>query len=152
MKAFRFPLERVLAWRRTQLALEEAALERLRSDLHAIEMAIADVARRDEGAADAMRRTRSVSGPEVADLAKFCDWARLEGQRLKVRATDCKRQIERKTLSVTEARQKVRLVERLKAQRRDSWDVEFNRELEQLAGESAISGWRRDRHSASRAG
>ena len=43
-----------------------------------------------------------------------------------------------------EAERKVRLVERLKERRYKSWTDEANRQLEELAGESAIAGWRRD--------
>ena len=38
----------------------------------------------------------------------------------------------------------------MKERRRASWDAEFNLELEQLAGESALSVWRREKGQADR--
>jgi flagellar export protein FliJ len=144
MKSFRFRLERVLSWRRTQLALEEAALETLRADLRAIETAVADLARRDPAAMSAKSHS-FISGPDIAVLARFREWAAREEKNLRSRLLECKRQIEQRSLSVREANRKVRLTELLKERKRESWDSAVNRELEQLAGESAVSVWRRDR-------
>lgn len=149
MKPFRFRLEKVLSWREAQLALEEADLERLRSDLHSIEAAIDALALRDEAATERMRKMRSASGSEVAEIARYHDWVRREEKALRSRGAECGRQIEKRTGAVTEARRKVELLERMKDRRRQVWDAELDLELEQLAGESAIGAWRREKSQAS---
>lgn len=145
MKAFRFALARVLAWRRTQLALEETELERLRSNLRGVEAAISDLGRRDEAETERIRKMQSAPGSDMADLARFRDWVSHEEKTLTLRRIECGRQIEKQSAAVTEARRKVELVERLKDRRRQSWEAEFDLEMEQLAGESALGVWRRGR-------
>ena len=145
MKPFRFRLEKVLSWRETQLALEEADLERLRSDLHKIEAAINALTVRDEAATEHMRRMRSASGVEIADLARHRYWLLQEEKTLRSRGAECGRKIEQRTDAITEARRKVELLERLKERRKQTWDAESELELEQLAGESAIGAWRREK-------
>jgi flagellar biosynthesis chaperone FliJ len=127
-----------------QLSLEEADLERLRANLIAIEGEIAELAKREETANEAMRRTQSITGSGVADVARFRTWVTRERKALKSKMAECRQQVEARSLAVSEARRKVRLVERLKERRQESWTDEFNFELEQLAGESALSRWRRD--------
>jgi flagellar export protein FliJ len=149
MRPFRFRLEKVLSWREAQLAMEEADLERLRSDLHSIEAAIDALTLRDQAATERMRRMRSAQGSEIADIARYHDWVLREEKTLRSRVAECGVQIEKRTEAVTEARRKVELLERMKERRRHSWDAETDRELEQLAGESAIGAWRREKGHAS---
>ena len=123
--------------------MEEADLERLRSDLHSIEAAIDALTLRDEAATERMRRMRSASGSEIADIARRHDWVLQEEKTLRSRVAECGRKIEQRTAAITEARRKVELLERMKDRRKQVWDAESDLELEQLAGESAIGAWRR---------
>ena len=141
MSGFRFPLERVLSWRQTQLSLAEADLERARADLRNAETQLADLARRDCAATESMRNRQNLSGSEMAGLQMFREWANREEKTLQCRIVDCKLRVATLTDIVTEARRKARLMERLKEKRRELHDVAFNRELEQMAAESVISGW-----------
>lgn len=145
MRPFRFRLDKVLSWREAQLSLEQSELERLRSDLHSLEAAIGALALRDQAAADRVRRMRSASGSDIAEIARHHEWVLREEKALRSRAAECGRQIEKRSEAVTEARRKVELLERMKDRRKASWNAEFDLELEQLAGESAISAWRRDK-------
>lgn len=145
MKPFRFTLEKVLSWRQAQLALEEAGLERLRSDLRNIQAAILELARRDEAETERLRKMQTTTGSGVLDLARFREWVVREKKILTARSLECGRKIEKQSAVVTEARRKVELIERLKQRRRSAWDAEFNFELEQLAGEAALGMWRRDK-------
>lgn len=145
MKAFQFRLAKVLSWRRTQLELAEAELERERTALRAVQTAMSELTRRDDAVTEAMRRMSSASGADVADIARFREWMSHETRVLQSRHAECERQIEAGLAAVTEARRKVELLERMKERRRGKWDAEFNLELEQLAGESALAAWRRDK-------
>jgi flagellar export protein FliJ len=149
MKPFRFRLEKVLSWREAQLAMEEADLERLRSDLHRIEAAIDALALRDEAATERMRKMRSASGSDISDIARYHDWVIQEEKVLRSRVLECGRQIEQRTDAITATRRKVELLERMKDRRREAWDAESDLELEQLAGESAIGAWRREKGQTS---
>ena len=144
MSTFQFPLQRVLSWRETQLSIEEADLDRLRFELKTVETALEDLASREAIENEVFQVARSLSGAELAGLANAREWMVRERKRIQSRIADCLRGIELRTAAVTEARRKVRLMERLKERRRVSWTLEANRCLEELASDSAIAAWRRE--------
>ncbi len=74
MSSFRFPLQRVLSWRETQLSIEEADLERLRFELKTIETAVEELESREAMENEIIRVARSLSGTEVAGLAHARKW------------------------------------------------------------------------------
>ena len=144
MSTFQFPLQRVLSWRETQLSIEEADLDRLRFELRTVETALEDLVSREAIENEVIQAARSLSGAELAGLAHAREWMVSEKKRIQSRIADCLRGIELRTAAVTEARRKVRLMERLKERRRVSWTQEANRGLEELASDSAIAAWRRE--------
>jgi flagellar export protein FliJ len=151
MNAFAFSLERVLAWRRTQLSIEEADLQKLRSELRVMETAVVELANWHDASIASIGKVQAVTGGDIAGLARAQGWTITEEKRLRTKLADCGRRLEQRLETVSEARRKVRLLERLKERRREGWKDEFNRELEQLAGESALIGWRRNQHNSSEA-
>jgi hypothetical protein len=144
MSSFRFPLQRVLSWRETQLSIEEADLDRLRFDLKTVETALEDLELRDAREMEIVECARSLKGGDLAGIASAREWMNLERKRLNARIADCLRGIEVRAAALMEARRKVRLVERLKEHRHATWTEEENHRLEELAGESAVARWRRD--------
>jgi len=144
MSGFRFPLKRVLALRETQLSIEQADLDRLRLELQAILNALNELESRADRETEFIRQTRFITGAEISGIAIAKEWIIEEKKRLLSRIEDCQRAIAEKTAIVIEAERKVRLVERLKERRRKSWIEGENRQLEELAGETAIAGWRRE--------
>ena len=143
MSSFRFRLERVLAWRETQLAIEEADLERLRLEKAAIEQAIGDLAAREARETKALNRSRRLPGADVARIEGTRRWIAQDEKRLRLGIADCARAIEKRASAVTEARRKVRLIEKLRERRLAHWQAEENRQLEAMASESAIASWLR---------
>ena len=143
MKAFQFRLEHALAWRRTRLAAEEARLERLRAGLRAVlEARLAALRTRVEEQARA-GLAESVSGAELAAVDAVRRWSLAEAVRLASRAAEMQRDIAALERALLEARRGVRLLERLRERRLRTWRQDAERELEELAGESAIAQWRR---------
>jgi hypothetical protein len=143
MAAFRFSLQRALTWRETQLTLEETRLERLHADLRALQQAAEAVREEWQTAQTAVRQAPSVSGAAVAELDMFRLWARREEERLAARTQETQKAIDTQQCVVSEARRKVRLLERLREHRHAGWKAEEDRQIEELAGESAIAQWRR---------
>jgi hypothetical protein len=148
MNGFRFPLQQVLSWRETQLSIEEAHLERLRLEKNMIESAIADLAAWDARESEVLYRVHPLTGGDVFGIASTREWIAQEEKRLRLRIADCLRAMEARTAAVTEARRRVRLIQKLKERRQASWNEEMNRQSEELAGDAAIAGWRR-RHAPS---
>jgi hypothetical protein len=143
MTNFRFPLQRVLSFRETQLSIEQAALERLAAELRAVVTALGELDSRAAREAEYLRLTRSFSGADVAGIAEAREWITREKKRLLARMAECERAVSAKTAEVMEAQRRVRLVERLKERRHASFIEDENRALEELAGDSALGAWRR---------
>jgi len=112
--------------------------------LRTVETALEDLVSREAIENEVIQAARSLSGAELAGLAHAREWMVSEKKRIQSRIADCLRGIELRTVAVTEARRKVRLMERLKERRRVSWTQEANRGLEELASDSAIAAWRRE--------
>jgi hypothetical protein len=143
MKSFRFSLDRVLGWRKTQATLAESKLERLRADLRAIRQEENDVVQRQSQVESETVRSISVFGADLGALESVRRWARSEGCRLAAAAASLETAIAAQDREVVEARRRVLLLERLRERRLAGWKADFERELAELAGESAIAQWRR---------
>ena len=143
MRAFQFRLRQVLAWRRTQLSIEENKLQQLAAGLE--EMALAAV--RIEFAKG--RAEQAVREAGIVDAADF--WAlsayrrRLLGEleKLAERRRARQQEIAAQQQRVVEAQRQCRLLEKLEERRRAEWQAEMNRQVESLAAESFLARWTR---------
>ena len=143
MKSFRFRLERVLSWRGTQLALAEAKAEQLKGGLLAAGQAKIQVVARQAQAQTTALSVPAVSGADLVALEAARIWTAREEKRLAAQMVELQRSIEAQNGRVAAARRGVKLVERLKERKLASWQVEADRELDELSAESAIAQWRR---------
>ncbi len=150
MKAFHFPLETALAWRKTRLEAEEAAFARLAAER---ERLAAEARENREAGARAEREITQAPAATALDL-----WA-LEGYRQAVvtraraleeqlRAAGTRLAAQRARLE--EARREFRLLENLKDRRRAEWLREADREIENFAGDSYLARWNREARRAAR--
>jgi hypothetical protein len=146
MKSFRFRLESVLSWRGAQLTVAETKAEQLRGGLRATNKAMADVVESRAAAQAIVGRAANISGAELGAFEASRVWAIREEKRLAARSLALRQSIEVQNRCVTEARRGVKLIERLKARKHESWKAEADRELDDLAAESAIAQWRRLNH------
>jgi hypothetical protein len=143
MKSFRFRLERVLSWRGAQLTVAETKARQLLGGLRSTNEAMADVVERRAAAQTAVGRAASLSGAELGAFEASRVWAIREEKRLAARSLVLRQSIEVQNRCVTEARREVKLIERLKARKHESWKAGADHELDDLAAESAIAQWRR---------
>jgi hypothetical protein len=146
MQAFHFRLERVLVWRRQEQRREEARLEALNGALRALEAEAAAVPKRRADALEALAHAESVTGADLAALELHRQWAIREAKRLAQEIAETRRSLTAQEIKLAEARRRVKLVERLKERRLETWRLESDKEMEVLAGEFAVMEWRR-RHS-----
>src|ERR1035441_4822987 len=121
MKSFRFRLERVLSWRGAQLTVSETKARQLLGGLRATNEAMADVVERRAAAQTAVGRAASLSGAELGAFEASRVWAIREEKRLAARSLVLRQSIEVQNRCVTEARREVKLIERLKARKHESW-------------------------------
>jgi flagellar export protein FliJ len=151
MKAFHFPLETALTWRKTRLEAEEARLARLAAECERIRAEARE--NRESGA----RAEREITHAPAATALEL--WA-LDGYRQAVttraRAFEERLGAVGKLMAaqrarVEEARRELRLLENLKARRRAAWQREADREIENFAGDSYLARWNREARRAARA-
>ena len=143
MKSFRFRLQRILSWRGTQLSLAEANVEQLRCGARATDQAIMELLQSGASAQATVERAMTVSGADLRALEVSRVWAVREEKRLSDRKVKLQQSIEVQNGCVADARRGVKLVERLKQRQYETWKAEAERELDELAAESALGQWRR---------
>jgi flagellar biosynthesis chaperone FliJ len=144
MKKFVFPLERVLHLRQAQARIEEAKLERLYGERTAIETqerSLRDQRQRSEGEIRGRGETNSA---ELSALDAFQHHVQVEVQRSQQARTVCEHRIQAQLQVVSGKRREVKLVEKLKLQRQNTWNIDLNREITQQAEESHLAKWNRE--------
>ncbi len=144
MSGFAFRLDRVLSLRQTQLAIEESEHARLLRELSRLETALRDLDSRESAETKTLQVSRLLRGADLAGIAGARKWVIDERKRLQNSLAECRRTTELRKASVIEAQRRVRLLQRLKERRLETWTHEQNRALEELAADSAVASWRRD--------
>jgi hypothetical protein len=142
LKAFRFSLERVLEWRRTSLTLEEGKLENLRAEVEALLREREELWRRIAALGAEAVEGKSLRAGDLIALERFRLRLLREVEVMTERIKERQAAAAAQAVVVTEARRRVRLVDRLKGRRYEDWKLEADREMETLAGEFAVRQWR----------
>jgi hypothetical protein len=141
MKKFTFSLARVLEWRATQTRIEESKLERLYGELHGIESREEALRRERADAERALLASQVVPGFDLSALDSFRRFTAVEQARLGSLRQGCSQRIAVQIQAVAARRRDVRLLERLRENRRKTWAAEFQREQDALAEEAFLAKW-----------
>ena len=141
MKRFVFTLERVREWRQKQFAIEEAKLERLFSELGAIQAARVNVDEEQRRNDESVITAAGVTSLELRALDEFRRFARSERERLMRLEIDCGKRIAEQQALILEARRRCELLDRLKERKLRGWTAEFDREIEAQAAEAYLAKW-----------
>lgn len=141
MKRFRFPLEKLLGWRRTEYERQEAALQalfRLRSQQEEQSRALADSA---VSAFEDVVTSRDIAPAHLLALGRYRDFAVREQARLQeqIKATDTK--IEDQRLKTVEALRGVEVLEQLEEKQRKAWKEQADKEEARLIEELTLARW-----------
>ncbi len=143
MKAFHFPLQRVLEWRALHMRTEEEKLSSIQNKL-------AEVLYRDNALVVAQLNAQmNILGQQVMDGSEFRALAafqlRIRNQRATLLASrrDLESQVAEQRKRLLKARKDCKILENLKERRKRAWTYLSERELENTAAESYISSWAR---------
>jgi hypothetical protein len=143
MKAFRFPLEKVLDWRHTQLEMEEARFKQQMAAMAALDHERAGWEAAAIKAEIQVRDWNPISGRDLTALGNF----RLDVKQREIdvdaRRLECRKALEALQSEMLVARRRCRLLERLKQRRLSEWQSARDHELEQQASESFLAKWGR---------
>ena len=143
MTSFRFPLQKALDWRRTQLELEEARFKQRAAAMADLDRERAEIEASGIRAEFAVRHWQPLAGLDLAALGSFRLQVKQREVQLATRRADCQRELDARQAAMLEARRRCRLLERLKERRLAEWQSARDRELEELASESYLALWNR---------
>jgi flagellar export protein FliJ len=143
MKAFQFPLQRVLEYRELQMRTEEEKLSTIQNQL-------AEVLHRENALTAAqLNAEMNLLGRPLVEASEF---RALSAFQLRIRSEKVSLLAARKNLEIQIAEQRKRLLkarkdckvlENLKERRKKAWTYLSDREIENTAAESYISNWAR---------
>ena len=130
MKAFRFRLDRVLDWRRTELEMEETRLKQLRAALATLDRERAALESTRDYAVKAVLARGSVYGSELQLLSGYNAAVKLLCARLDEKRRTGEAETAAQQQKLLEARRRLRLLENLKDRRLAEWKYETDRQME----------------------
>jgi hypothetical protein len=143
--AFRFSLEKALNWRRSQFDAAQAELRLRAAALAAMDRSRAELAAAGVAAEVNLRQRGSIQGLDLSALAAFRSWVRGRERRIGEDRIAAARSLAEQRAATLEARRRHRLLERLRERRLQEWEAAANKEIEDLAMDSALARWQRDR-------
>jgi hypothetical protein len=135
MKKYSFPLTRVMAWRETQVQVEQAKLEHLHAELRNLEGRIAILHDDVQKSHRALVLSVAATGAELAALDAFRRAAALQCAHLDNAAAGCRQRIAAQMGLMIQRRREFRLLERLNDRRLTAWTADYHREIDQQAAE-----------------
>ncbi|MBZ5725114.1 MAG: hypothetical protein LAP87_08970 [Acidobacteriia bacterium] len=145
MTPFRFPLQKVLDWRLTQLEVEEIRYRQQLAALAALDRTRAELEAAGIRAEVEVRKSASLAGFDLAALGSFRRRVQVEEGKLATRRAECEKRVAAQQSAMLEARRRCRLLERLKERRLTDWQSAADKEVEALAAESFLAQWNRRR-------
>lgn len=143
MTSFRFPLQKVLDWRRTELDLAEATFKQQAAALAGLDRERAELEAAGIRTEIQVREWRPVSGGELAALGGFRLQIRKRGQDMAARRVECAKELAARQNAMLEARRRLRLLERLKERRLAEWRAARDRDVDEQAAVAYLARWPR---------
>ena len=143
MKSFKFPLEKVLELRRTQLGLEEAKHKREVAAVAAIDKRRAEVEAAGVKAEIEVRLWNPIQSSDLVALGNYRLKVKAEESALAKHRFDAAQKLAAQQKLMLEARRRCKLLERLRERRLEEWTAERDKEIDEIAAESFLSRWSR---------
>jgi len=143
MTTFRFRLDRVLAWRRTQLELAEIEFRREAAALAELDFASAELEARGIRTEAEVRDWSPLAGRDLAALSGFRRYVERRAKEIAAQRVEQARKLAQREQAMLEARRRCRLLERLRERRLAEWQYASGREVEQTAAESYLARFAR---------
>jgi len=141
MQQFQFRLDRVLEWYNRKTQLEENRLATCLGLVHTVERNIARLrAERDAIEQEILQRS-PIPAPDFHNLGRYRLGARKEELDLAEEYRQRLASAEEQRLRVQRARQRVKLLEKMKDRRLQEYTIAASRELEAVAAEAYLARW-----------
>jgi flagellar export protein FliJ len=145
MARFQFSLEKVLRWRVVELTTEEAKLKGLvQHQLH-LQTQLAGVSAERSNLITSLGNMPDLRGDDLRTVTACGLRLRRNAENLSQQLLRCGRELSKQKRQYSEAKRRVRLLEELKDRRLQEWKYEQAALLEELASESFLANWNRER-------
>jgi flagellar export protein FliJ len=145
MARFQFSLEKVLRWRGVELTAEEAKLKALVQEQLHLQTLLASVSAERSKLISSLVSMPDLRGDDLRTLTACGLRLRRTAETLAQRLLQCGRELNKQRRKYSEAKRRVRLLEELKDRRLQEWKYEEAAQLEELASESFLANWNRER-------
>lgn len=144
MKAFRFPLQRVLEWRALQLRVEEEKLAGLQQQMASLVQMQEKLAAARNRSETYLFASGTAAGSELQSWALYQARIARQQDALKKQIATCNQFIDEQRQRLLKARTDHRVLEKLKERRWRQWVYLNDRELEDTAAEVYLARWNRE--------
>lgn len=145
MAQFQFSLEKVLRWRSVELTTEEAKLKALVQEQLHLQTQLATVSAERSKLISSLGTMPDLRGDDLRTLTACGLKLRRNAENLAQQLLRCGRDLAKQRKKYGEAKRRVRLLEELKNRRLQEWKYEESVLLEELASESFLANWNRER-------
>jgi flagellar export protein FliJ len=145
MARFHFSLEKVLRWRAVELTGEEAKLKAMVQEQLHLQTLLAEVSAERSKLISSLGTMPDLRGDDLRTLTACGLRLRRNAENLSQQLLRCSRELAKQRKKYSEAKRRVRLLEELKDRRMQEWKYEEAAQLEELASESFLANWNRDR-------
>ena len=150
MRRFRFPLERVRAWRQGQKEIEEMRLRRLYAELRELEARRKNILEETASSRRALLARQVVTSQDFEALEALRGYAADQLRRIDARNTALAPKIGQQTKCLIEAHRSFQLVDSLRDRALIDWTVAHNKEQDELAAELYLAGRTRQKTAGGR--
>lgn len=141
MTVFRFRLERVLEWRRTERDVEDQRLRQIHAELERLQGEQARLQAARVTAEMEVLRAGPVEARELVALAAYRRRLEQDRQRVLEQSRECRARADAQRARCLEADRRCRLLEKLRARKLAEHLLAGDREQETAAAESYLAQW-----------
>jgi hypothetical protein len=145
MKAFQFPLDKALDWRRIQLELEEARYKKQVAEIAGLDQRRAEIEASGIRAEIQVREWSPIAASDLTALGNFRLRVKSQESEIAKRRFEAAKKLAEQQKLMLDARRRCRLLERLKERRLAEWTAGRDHELDEIAAESYLARWSRQR-------
>jgi len=142
---FHFSLEKVLRWRSVELTAEEAKLKALLQQQLHLQGQLAEVSAERSKLISSLGAIPDLRGDDLRTLTACGLRLRRTAEDLAQQLLKLGRDLAKHRKRYSEAKRRVRLLEELKERRLAEWKYAEAAQLEELASESFLANWNRER-------
>jgi hypothetical protein len=142
MSGFHFNLERVLHWRASQLASEEAKLRRLVEEESLLKSKLDSIGNAISGMPVHIAALDEIRGSDLNRMAAYRLQLMNEREKIGKLCREKKKTIVQQAEVHRTAKQRHRLLEELRSRKYQEWTTRMSRELDELAHDSYLARWK----------